>query len=122
MIEVKPGKYRDNRIGKVYEVEVCYSLGGYNYFTGSSYRRGVYVNITPKEISEAGFVSCVLLGNENESGMKMLLEELQRKSEKTLQLWYERVKPIVDEMIEIAKKEGVRASLVYCKNQLCVEV
>jgi hypothetical protein len=120
MIEVKLGKYRDNKIGKVYEVEVYYSLGGINYFSGGTNRRGVYISIGPKEVSERT-VSCVLLGNENESGMRMLLQELQRKNEKILCQWYEKVKPIVDDMIAIAKQSGVRASLEHCRNLLCVE-
>jgi hypothetical protein len=121
MIEVKPGKYRDAKLGKVYEVEVYYSLGGINYFSGGTNRRGVYISIGPKEVSE-GSVSCVLLGNENESGMRMLLQELPRKNEKILQQWYERIKPVVDNMITVAKQMGVRASLEHCKNQLCVEI
>ena len=120
MIEVKPGKYRDNKEGKVYEVEVYYSLGGINYFSGGTNKRGVYISIGPKEVSERT-VSCVLLGGENESGMKMLLQELQRKNEKILQQWYDKIKPIVDEMIAVAKQSGVRASLEYCKNQICIE-
>ena len=72
MVEVKSGVYRDQPRGKVWEVEVFYSLGGMNYFTGGINRRGVYVMITPKEVGER-MSSFTLLG-EN-SGMKMLLQE-----------------------------------------------
>lgn len=119
MIEVKEGKYRDNKIGKVYEVEVYYSLGGMNYISGSVNRRGVYLSITPKDVGEKT-TSYVLLGDPNKSGMRMFVQELQRKNQKILQEWYEKVKPIVDDMIKIAKEQGIKESLAYCKDKLSI--
>jgi hypothetical protein len=62
------------------KIRVCYDKGGYYG------KRGVYAYITPvhrEKISES-FVSetCTLLGNTHESGFKMLLRELGRKSQK----------------------------------------
>lgn len=117
MVEIKEGKYRDAKLGKIYEVEVYYSLGGMNYFSGGYNRRGVYVSITPKEVSETG-TSQILLSDPNQSGMKMLLQEMPRKSKKTLLEWCNKIKPLVDNMIIKAKESGIKESLFYVKNQL----
>ena len=73
-----------NRVGSEaldeLKISVRYDKGGYYV------KRGVYAYITPvhrEKISES-FVSetCTLLGNTHESGFKMLLRELGRKSQK----------------------------------------
>ena len=62
------------------KIRVRYDKGGY------CGKRGVYAYITPvhREDRGNGFVSetCTLLGDTHESGFKMLLRELGRKSQK----------------------------------------
>ena len=68
--------------GTVLEVEVYYSKGGMNYFSGSVNRRGIYIGVTPVNIekSTSGFTmrSITLF-----SGIKRLIVELARITDKT---------------------------------------
>ncbi len=62
------------------KIRVCYKKGGYNG------KRGVYVYLTPVHRQDRGnglaCETCTLLGDIHESGFKMLLRELGRKSQK----------------------------------------
>lgn len=62
-------------------VEIYYSLGGMNYFSGSTKPRGYYVNIKPVELG-GGFESSTLLGNN--SGGYQFLEATNRLNRKRL--------------------------------------
>jgi hypothetical protein len=68
------------RNGQTLKVEVYYSLGGLNYFTGRQEKRGYYLSVTPVEIEDHG-------GYRTEtvtlfSGVKELLKEVTRRSKK----------------------------------------
>lgn len=58
------------------EVEVYYSLGGMNYFTGRNEPRGYYLSVTPAKRSDhcISYVSF--------TGTKILLKEVKRQSAK----------------------------------------
>ena len=68
------------------KIVIDYEIGGMNYFSGSVNRRGIYIYITPVQRSEHG-ETVALFGNAQESGFKIMLEELQRKSQKRLDFW-----------------------------------
>ena len=105
-------RYYTQSSGKTMEVEVFYSLGGINYFTGSTSRRGVYVCITPVELGER-MRSFTLLGDN--SGMKMLLEELPRKNAKRYEFWRNRIEERIEDILAYAEEFGVRPALKHIR-------
>lgn len=63
------------------KVELYYNLGGMNYFTYKTDRRGYYLSVTPVDRSDRGtgfMCESVTLG----TGVKMLIKEVQRQSKK----------------------------------------
>lgn len=64
--------------GRAEEIKITtdYDLGGYNYFSGGSSRRGYYLYAQPVTRGN-GFESCVLF-----DGHKTLLKEVSRQSSK----------------------------------------
>jgi hypothetical protein len=61
------------------EVTVSHEAGGANFLSGTTNRRGIYCYATPVRIKD-GMRTCVLF-----HGLKLLLEELPRKSAKKLE-------------------------------------
>jgi len=68
--------------GQTYTLDVYYSLGGQNWYTGGVDPRGVFVSITPMEMSESHGVQwrTFTLG----SGLKMLIEVQKRYNARKL--------------------------------------
>ena len=62
----------------VLRTEVYYNLGGMNYFSGQSMKRGYYLSVTPMELRD-GFTSMTAF-----SGTCDLLEEAPRFSQRKL--------------------------------------
>lgn len=91
--------------GKELEIETRYTLGGTSYFTGQHSPRGIYVHLAPVERSTStsgfGVVSRVLLGSLEETGYKIKLEELSRKSQKKVEYWTKRVEPLAPKLAEL---------------------
>jgi hypothetical protein len=68
------------RNGKTLKVEVYYTLGGLNYFTGRQEKRGYYLSVIPVEIKESNGIRseiCSIF-----SGAKELILEVKRRSKK----------------------------------------
>jgi hypothetical protein len=61
-------------------VEVYYNIGGPNYFSGGSNKRGYYLSVQPQRVDPAGWVSITAF-----SGTSMFLEEADRFSTKRLE-------------------------------------
>jgi len=76
-------------------IRVEYQKGGWNIFTGDSENGGVYVYLTPVH-RENGFVSQTIDGNTHNSGYKILVKELGRKSQKQIDLAVERIMPFAE--------------------------
>jgi hypothetical protein len=71
---------------QVLDVDIHYSLGGINYFTGNTNPRGYYMSVTPCTITDHGgwsTRSCVWFGKY--SGVKTLLEPANRFSKSAFQ-------------------------------------
>lgn len=69
--------------GKMVEVKVSYNLGGVNWATSRTEKRGYYIHVQPFERKvRDGYTTRTVVGF---SGVKMLLLEVGRKSEKSLQ-------------------------------------
>ena len=82
-------------IGKYSElkIEVDYDLGGPNYFSGGYSKRGIYLYLKPISRSATSEES-TLMGGERESGFKVLLEELSRRSQKKIDLQFTKIKKV----------------------------
>lgn len=82
------------------KISVRYDKGGINYFTGQSERRGIYVHFKP--VHRGGmFETTTLLGSNKESGFKVFVRDLGRKSQKQMDDIALRMEPLAD---DIAKK------------------
>lgn len=87
ILEIRPelADKPDARIGNPTHVQlqVYYTTGGQNYFSGGTIRRGYYLSATPTEMRERGngvtVVGCVL-----GTGVKTLLLEVNRYTDKQM--------------------------------------
>lgn len=66
-------------VRKVIEIDISYTLGGQNYFTGRVDPRGYFMHVRPVDLGEDGCRSFMLF-----SGYKMLVKEANRYSDKGL--------------------------------------
>ena len=82
-------------------IEVFYSLGGMNYFSGNVSRRGVYLLLKPVGRSGNGFEESMLMGGQRECGYKILLEELPRKSQKVIDKQFTKVEPLTKQIANL---------------------
>lgn len=93
----------ENENGRYIKVQVYYSLGGYNYFTYETEKRGIWLSISPVELSR-GMESYVAF-----SGNKVCLEELKRSSKKTLAKWEAKIDAIAEDIAKaFTEKNGAR--------------
>lgn len=93
-------EYRHIKDNSHLKIEVYYSLGGMNYFTGTIERRGYYLSVSPVERSspESGFMSESYTAF---SGNKILLLETKRKSDKAYEKAVELSKDEVEKLVHI---------------------
>ena len=101
-----PNKSRKND-SNFLELEVCYSLGGTNVFTGKMEPRGYYLHCSPilvasRSITYQGF-----------SGSKRCLLEVGRKSEKRKEEARHLAEKVVDKMIRYVCDNN---NLEVCEN------
>jgi hypothetical protein len=80
-------------------VRVSYQKGGINYFTGDIESSGVYVSLTPVHRNN-GIVGQTIDGNLHNSGYKVLIKELGRKSQKQINLVAEAVLPKAEQIAD----------------------
>lgn len=85
---------------KELEISIIYSLGGMNYFSDRKSARGIYLHLSPCSRVN-GMVQSTMLGGQRESGFKVLLEELPRKSQKRIDYWVNRIEPMVSQIGEL---------------------
>lgn len=82
------------------QISVYYSKGGMNYFSGESSQRGFYVSVTPVQKSN-GCISTVLF-----SGLKQLILNASRYSEKQHNIAIEASKEITPKLMEALKAKA----------------
>ena len=99
-LKIKDFLWRDKDLGDAIEVEVYYKLGGMNYFSGGVNKRGIYLSVSPVNISN-GMKSFTAF-----SGIATCVEELNRKSDKQLRYWAEKIEPYVDKIISAFQERG----------------
>ena len=96
---------QDCKLANHLEVEVYYSLGGMNYFTGKNEGRGYYLSVTPVKI-EGGFRTVTAF-----TGVRILVKAVSRKSDKAYK-----------EAVELSKEKEVELIDYVCrKNNLTLK-
>lgn len=113
-IEPISGKYNE------LEVKVRYEKGGWNYFNGKTEKRGIYVTIKPVH-REFGCIAFQFTGNMKESGFKVLVKELGRKSEKWEEKVAEKLAGMALELTRLYEKEEFN-TLVGKLNEMALEL
>ena len=81
-------------------INVDYQKAGYNYFSGNYSEGGVYVYLTPVTRNN-GIIGCVITGNQHQSGYKILLKPLNRKSQKQIDLIAAKVLPKAQQIADL---------------------
>ena len=82
------------------KIEVDYTLGGMNYFSGNINKRGYKLYLTPCSRA-GGIISTTLMGSTEESGFYILLEEVTRLNKKRQEHWWSVVEPLTDRIAEL---------------------
>ena len=90
---IEPIKVTNDTTLDTLKIAVEYTKGGYNT------KRGVYAWITPVQRGDT-FERCILLGNRRESGFKVFLKEMGRKTPKLEQAICDKVAPLCDKIAE----------------------
>lgn len=73
-------EFKSKTPGRIVRVQVYYSLGGMNYFTGNVDTRGLYLSVVPIEVSPDGRMESFMAF----SGYKQLVVPLKAFSAKKL--------------------------------------
>lgn len=89
------------------KVEVYYNKGGMNYFTYRNEPRGYYLSVSPVERQEVG--NCVTESFRAFSGVKRLVLEVKRKSDKAMETAVELAKQLQYDMIEQVKQNTLNS-------------
>jgi len=95
-------------------VSVDYQKGGYNYYTGNVESNGVYVYLTPVHRTNWS-VGSTIDGNMHNSGYKVLIKELGRKSQKQINLVAEAVFPKAEQIADYYSERQHQAVLGLLK-------
>ena len=81
-------------------VRVDYQKGGFNYFSDDMESGGVYVYLTPVHHGN-GFISQTIDGKTHNMGYKILIKELNRKSQKQINIVAELIMPKAQEIADL---------------------
>ena len=74
------------------KITVSYEKGGFNYWNGQEDKRGIYAYFKPI-YRYNGIESCILLGDQRESGFKVFIKSLARKSQKQIDNVFSAIMP-----------------------------
>ena len=86
-------------------IEVDYYKGGFNPFTGKQEGRGVYVHVRPEKVEN----NCRSFNPFGEFTFKILVKNLNRKSQKQIDMVGEKIAPHIDGLVAIAETKDKRA-------------
>lgn len=99
------------------KIEVDYTLGGMNYFSGNVNKRGYKLYLTPCSRGN-GFMQTTMMGPTEESGFYILLEEVTRLNKKRQDYWWSVVEPLVDEIADLYAEKRFQEIFKLFDNQL----
>lgn len=86
-------------------LETSYQLGGTNYSTGRSEKRGIYLHFTTKTIERKDGYSTSRFSLYGDGNCKVFVKELKRKSQKQLQLFHDYLYSNKDKFINAFKND-----------------
>ena len=100
--------YRDKLEGEVIEAQVYYTLGGQNWFSGGTNRRGIYFSFNPCTLKNEGGVTIksFALG----AGIKYFALPLKAKSAKQIARVAGKFELYVARLVELYKVDPQAAS------------
>jgi len=81
------------------KIEVFYSIGGMNYFSGSIQARGYKILLKPVSVCNGIESSMMLSGNQKLQGGSITIETTNRFNSKRLKELAELVDPIVEDLV-----------------------
>ena len=81
-------------------IKVDYQKGGVNYFSGNYSDSGVYVFLTPVHRGN-GFEGFTITGKQHNDGYKILLKQINRKSQKQIELAAAKVLPYAQQIADL---------------------
>lgn len=85
---------------KQLRVMVDYEKGGMNYFSGNIYESGVKVYLTPCTLTN-GVVTCTILGEQHACGYKVMLKQINRKSQKQIDIMADKILPYAQQIADL---------------------
>lgn len=91
------------------KITIDYQKGGINYIHGEICESGVYVYITPCTY-ENGIVGRVFTGDQHKDGYKIMLKQINRNSQKQIDLMAEKVMPyagVIASLYSDGKHRGI---------------
>jgi len=85
---------------KQLRIMVDYEKGGMNYFSGNVYESGVKVYLTPCTVTN-GIVTQTILGEQHVCGYKVMLKQINRKSQKQIDVMAEKILPYAQQIADL---------------------
>lgn len=82
------------------KIEVDYQKGGVNWFSGDYCESGVFVYLKPVHRGN-GFEGCSITGKTHVDGYKILLKQINRKSQKQIELAAAKVLPYAQQIADL---------------------
>ena len=85
---------------KQLRVMVDYEKGGINYFSGKTNESGVKVYLTPCTLTN-GIITQIIMGEQHVCGYKVMLKQINRKSQKQIDLMAAKILPYAQQIADL---------------------
>ena len=85
---------------KQLRIMVDYEKGGMNYFSGKVYESGVKVYLTPCTVTN-GIITQTIMGEQHVCGYKVMLKQINRKSQKQIDIMAEKILPYAQQIADL---------------------
>lgn len=85
---------------KQLRIMVDYEKGGMNYFSGNVYESGVKVYLTPCTVTN-GIITQTIMGEQHVCGYKIMLKQINRKSQKQIDIMAEKILPYAQQIADL---------------------
>lgn len=94
-------------------VRTFYDKGGMNYFTYKNEKRGIYLSLQPVKVEDYGGYS--MESFEGFSGIKFFIKELNRKSDKQIDLIDSKIENVINEFCKLFEENKMQelSNLIY---------
>ena len=85
---------------KQLRIMVDYEKGGMNSFSGNVYESGVKVYLTPCTVTN-GIITQTIMGEQHVCGYKVMLKQINRKSQKQIDIMAEKILPYAQQIADL---------------------